>query len=83
MSSFLKNLILEQKFHFIGLQEVMPSDLHDNVLKEIDPVQSNLWKWIPSRGKSGGILVGINIEFLDVGSFIRMGLCSSSAECQG
>lgn len=34
-------------------------------------MEAYLWKWVPSRGKSGGILVGINTEFLDVGSFIE------------
>ena len=28
-----------------------------------------LWKWIPSRGKSRGILVGINTDHLEVGTF--------------
>lgn len=69
VSSFLRNLILEHKFHFIGLQETMQEDIEEKIIGGIDPVETYLWKWIPSTGKSGGILVRINIEFLDVGGF--------------
>jgi len=69
VSSFLRNLILEHKFHFIGIQETLQQDIGDHILRQIDPHQSYLWKWIPSCGRSGGILSGINLEFFDVGFF--------------
>lgn len=69
VSTFLKNLILEYKFHFIGLQETMIADCNDSLLRKFDYNQDYLWKWNDSKGKSGGILVGINIERFDVGSF--------------
>lgn len=47
----------------------MQQDIDDSIIKNFDPTQLYLWEWAPSIGKSGGILVGINIEFLDVGSF--------------
>ena len=68
-SSFLRNLILEHKFHIIGLQETLQTNIDDNILRLIDPAQAYLWKWIPSKGKSGGIFSGVKLEFLDVGSF--------------
>ena len=43
--------------------------LEDSLIRQFDPMQAYLWKWIPSHGKSGGILSGINLEFFDVGSF--------------
>lgn len=48
----------------------MQQDIEDKLLRLIDPSQNYLWKCIPSSGKSGGILVGLNLEFLDVGSFM-------------
>jgi len=69
VSSFLRSLILEHKFHFIGIQETMTELIDDSILRAFDPAQSYLWKWIPSRGKSGGLLTGINIDMLDVGTF--------------
>jgi len=69
VSSFLRNLILEHKFHFIGLQETMQPRIEDRILRKIDPNQTYLWKWIPSSGRSGGLLSGINIDLYDVGAF--------------
>ena len=69
VSTFLNNLIFEHKFHFIGLQETQQADIDDKTIRLIDPAGNYLWKWIPSKGKSGGILSGINTDIYDVGSF--------------
>ena len=66
---FFRNLLFEHKFHFVALQETMQQVIEDSLLRQIDPMQTYLWKWIPSIGKSEGILSGINLEFFDVGSF--------------
>jgi len=71
VSSYLRNLILEHKFNFGGLQETMKANIEDKILRVLDPEGVYLWKWIPSRGKSGGILSGINTETCDVGSFVE------------
>ena len=42
VSSFLRNLILEHKFHFIGLQETMQPMIKDRILRKIDPNQTYL-----------------------------------------
>jgi hypothetical protein len=49
----------------------MITDCEERLLKKFDPNQNFLWMWNPSKGKSGGILVGVNIELYDVGSFRR------------
>ena len=49
----------------------MIENIDDKILKKIDPNGISLWKWIPSRGKSGGILSGVNNDVLEVGSFIE------------
>lgn len=41
----------------------------DSLIRRFDPHKDYLWLWNPSRGRSGGILVGVRIEFFDVGSF--------------
>ena len=69
VSSFLKDLIHEHQFHFIGLQETIVGNMDDHVLAKIDPQKNYMWKWIPARGRSGGILTGINMDKLEVGSF--------------
>jgi hypothetical protein len=52
VSSFIKNLILEHNFHFIGLQETMQPSIEDSIIRDIDVRQAYLWKWIPSNGRS-------------------------------
>ena len=69
VSTFLKNLILQYQFDFIGLQETMVSECVTSLLRKFDTFQHYLWEWTPSKGKSGGILVGINLSRFDVGSF--------------
>lgn len=69
VSTFLKNLISEYKFHFIGLQETMVRHCDDNIIRKFDAPKDYLWFCNPSKGKSRGILVAIRNEFYDVGSF--------------
>lgn len=71
VTSFLRNLILEHNFHLIALQETMQESIEDKIIRSIDPNQEYLWKWISSRGRSGGILSGVNLELYDVGSFFE------------
>jgi hypothetical protein len=47
----------------------MQVELNDQILRKFDINQAYLWKWIPSKGRSRGIAVGINVIFMDVGSF--------------
>jgi exonuclease III len=68
VATFLKSLIFQYKLHFVGLQETMV-ECGDNLLRRFDANQDYLWLWNPSKGKSGGILVGVRREFYDVGSF--------------
>jgi hypothetical protein len=69
VSTILKNLILEHRFYFLGIQETMTPECCGSLLRKFDPIQDYLWMWNPSKGKSGGILVGTLLERFDVGSF--------------
>lgn len=64
VATYLKNLMDQYSFHFIGIQETMIKDCDDKIIRKFDS-QHNY----PAKGKSGGILVGIKMEFYDVGSF--------------
>jgi hypothetical protein len=59
--------------HFVGLQEIMVEECSDSLLSQFDTNQDFLWLWNLSKGKLGGILVGVKNEFYDVGSF-RQGI---------
>lgn len=49
----------------------MQQSIDDNIIRKINPSQNYLWKWLPSNGNTGDILVGINLEFFDIGSFVE------------
>lgn len=69
VATFLKNLIYQYKFHFIGLQETMVKDCDEKLLKKFDSQQEYLWLYNSVIGRSGGILVGVKTDLYDVGSF--------------
>jgi len=72
VSTFLKSLIFQYNFDFIGLQETMVEECEVSLLiRKFDTHQDYLWEWIPSKGRSGGILVGICLNKYDVGSFTK------------
>lgn len=47
----------------------MVEECSESLLRKWDYNKDFLWLWNPSKGKSGGILVGVLIERFDVGSF--------------
>jgi len=68
-STFLKDLIYQYHFHFIGLQETMLENCEDSLIRKFDPQQDYLWLWNSSKGKFGGIVVGVRIDLYEVDSF--------------
>lgn len=69
MTPYIRDLIKEYKFDFMCVQETIQKDFPEFYMRKIDPTLSYLWHWIPARGRSGGIITGINIERFDVGAF--------------
>ena len=68
-STFLKDLMDEYKVDYICLQETMRKKYNDKIFRTIDSQKNFNWHWIPSKGKSGGMLSGIKMERFDVDSF--------------
>jgi hypothetical protein len=66
MSVFLSDLLKDQQLDFIGLQETMEKYYTTAFFRKIEPENAFFWKWIPSVGKSGGILCGAKNETLGV-----------------
>lgn len=71
VATFIKNLIAQYSFHFIGIQETMIEFCDEKISRKFDHQKDHLWLSNPSKGKSGGILVGIRLELYDVGSFTQ------------
>jgi hypothetical protein len=66
MATCIKDMMLDYSLDFIGLQETMKKDYDQSFFRKIDPGINFFWKWVPSVGKSGGILCGVKTESLDV-----------------
>jgi hypothetical protein len=49
----------------------MMQDFPDSCVRKVDPSRVYLWDWIPSKGKSGGILSGFNLDRYDVGARVQ------------
>ena len=66
MSTCLTDLINANEVDFIGLQETMKSSYTPSFFRKLDPHQRFMWDWNRSRGKSGGILLGVNRDKFDI-----------------
>jgi hypothetical protein len=62
MKTDIKNLLVETSADFIGLQETMKKSYIDKFFRIIDPNGNYAWHWLPSKGRSGGILCGLKKE---------------------
>lgn len=66
MSSCLKDLLYTYHVDFVGPQETIKKNYSENFFRKVDPGKSFAWHWIPSVGRSGGVLCGINSENFDI-----------------
>ena len=66
MQTFVKDLLWEYQADFVGFQETIKKRYPLSFFRKIDPQQKYVWHWIPSRGRSGGILSGIKTERFDI-----------------
>ena len=57
---FIKEQIGQNNLDFVGIQETMKTDFNKLDLSDLSASEKFEWDFLPSKGKSGGILVGIN-----------------------
>lgn len=55
----------------MGIQETIKQDFYDHELRSLLGGSPFIWDWIPARGHSGGILVGIKDDILEVEGWIK------------
>lgn len=64
LNTCLKELIGDYKVDFVCIQETMRKKFDDKFFRSLDGQENFQWAWIPSRGKSRGMLSGIRKERL-------------------
>jgi hypothetical protein len=65
---FLSDTSKEEKLDFIALLETGKNDFTQSTLNNICAGRDFLWHWSKPHGRSGGILLGVNLEVFDIGS---------------
>ena len=71
MSSMVKEILQGYEVDFVGLQETMRKQYSDKFFRKIDYNKKFAWHWVPSNGKSGGILCGVNLDRFEVIKFVE------------
>ena len=62
----VRDYIIKERIEIVGLQETMKQDFSDHDLHELAGGINFSWLWLPAKGKSGSILLGVNIDHLEV-----------------
>jgi hypothetical protein len=65
---FLGDTSREQNLDFIALLETCKRDFSQVALDNLSGGRNFIWHWTTPHGRSGGILLGVNMDTMDVGS---------------
>jgi hypothetical protein len=65
---FLAELVKEEKIKFIALSETDCESFPDHVLKNLCVGRDFLWHTMAPHGRSGGILLGVDLAAFDTGA---------------
>jgi exonuclease III len=71
LATYVRDLMGEYRFDFVCFQETIVQDFSEAMLRRIDPYMIYLWDWISTKGRSSGVLTGINLHRFDIGSRIQ------------
>jgi hypothetical protein len=67
-SRFLRDTSREQNLDFIALLETCKKDFSQETLNNFSGGRNFVWHWTAPHGRSGEILLGANLDVMDVGS---------------
>jgi hypothetical protein len=65
---FIADLTREQDLRFIAISETERKGFHDSVLRNSCGGRNFLWHYKEPKGRSGGILLGIDLDTFDIGA---------------
>jgi hypothetical protein len=67
-SRFPSDTSREQNLDFIALLETCKNDFSPTTLSNLSGGRNFVWHWTTPHGRSGGILLGVDIDTMDIGS---------------
>lgn len=62
----LKEYISQERLDIVGVQETMKQDFSDSELCDLAEGAPLQWRWLPPKGRSGGILMGVKVDLLEI-----------------
>ena len=65
---FLADLVKEEQINFIALSETGRDEFPDHILKKLCAGREFIWHSMAPHGRSGGILLGVDLEVFDIGA---------------
>jgi hypothetical protein len=80
----ISDLTKEHNLNFIALSETGRSEFMPSFLKNLCAWKEYLWDTMAPKGRSGGMLVGVDLQVLDIGAiyerdfFVKFRLCNKS-----
>ena len=64
--SLVRKHVCTDNLEVVALQETIKQNFEDWEIKELAGNQVFAWLWSPSKGHSGGMMIGVNLEKLEV-----------------
>ena len=68
---FLADLVMDEQINFIALSETGRDDFPDHILKNLCAGRDFLWHSMAPHGRSGGILLGVDLNVFDIGAIVE------------
>ena len=68
---YISDAIRDHKLDFVAVMETGKQDMSRSNLKHLFGNPDFIWHCLPPRGRSGGILLGINSMVLDLSIFVE------------
>jgi hypothetical protein len=65
---FVSDLMKEHNLNFIAISETGRSDFTPRFLKNLCSGRDYLWHCKPPKGRSSGMLLGVDLQFFDIGA---------------
>lgn len=62
----LGDLIVKHQINVVCLQETIKQNFTARELASLARGQEMYWNWVPPEGRSGGLLLGVNSDLLEV-----------------
>ena len=68
---YLADLVREEQIEFIALMETGRDSFPDATLKNLCAGRDYLWHSMAPHGRSGGLLLGVNLSTFDIGAILE------------